>query len=101
LRQSVSLKNTLFPERAAPFNSEHSLALFVRLTKRPRTRQPRLKQPASRVVPKRLCFCFSNAERKAKVESDVLLAERCFIAALRNRKFFSFEELNQAIVKAL
>src|SRR5215469_8420465 len=34
LRQSVSLKNTLFPERAAPFNSEHSLALFVRLTKR-------------------------------------------------------------------
>lgn len=34
---------------------------------------------------------------KAKVESGVLLAERWIIAALRNRKFFSIEELNQAI----
>ncbi len=34
---------------------------------------------------------------KAKVESRVQLAERWIIAALRNRKFFSIEELNQAI----
>src|ERR1700745_4031349 len=34
---------------------------------------------------------------KAKVESGVLLAERWIIAALRNRKFFSIEELNCAI----
>lgn len=34
---------------------------------------------------------------KAKVESGVLLAERWIIAALRHRKFFSIEELNQAI----
>ena len=34
---------------------------------------------------------------KAKAESGVLLAERWIIAALRNRKFFSIEELNQAI----
>ena len=34
---------------------------------------------------------------KAKVESGVQLAERWIIAALRNRKFFSIEELNQAI----
>ena len=34
---------------------------------------------------------------KAKVESGVLLAERWIIAALRHRKFFSLEELNQAI----
>jgi hypothetical protein len=34
---------------------------------------------------------------KAKVESGVLLVERWIIAALRNRKFFSIEELNQAI----
>lgn len=34
---------------------------------------------------------------KAKVESGVQLAERWIIAALRNRKFFSLEELNQAI----
>ncbi|MBV8843498.1 MAG: IS21 family transposase [Bryobacterales bacterium] len=34
---------------------------------------------------------------KAKVESGVPLAERWIIAALRNRKFFSIEELNQAI----
>ena len=34
---------------------------------------------------------------KAKVEFGVLLVERWIIAALRNRKFFSIEELNQAI----
>jgi hypothetical protein len=34
---------------------------------------------------------------KGKVESGVLLAERWIIAALRHRKFFSIEELNQAI----
>ena len=34
---------------------------------------------------------------KAKVESGVLLVERWIIAALRNQKFFSIEELNQAI----
>jgi hypothetical protein len=34
---------------------------------------------------------------KAKVESNVLLAERWIMAALRYRKFFSIEELNQAI----
>jgi transposase len=34
---------------------------------------------------------------KAKVESGVLLVERWIIAALRNRKFFSIEELNRAI----
>jgi hypothetical protein len=35
--------------------------------------------------------------RCATVESGVLLVERSIIAALRNRKFFSIEELNQAI----
>jgi transposase len=34
---------------------------------------------------------------KAKVESGVQLAERWIIASIRNRKFFSIEELNQAI----
>src|SRR5205823_595619 len=34
---------------------------------------------------------------KAKVESGVLLVERWIIAALRNRRFFSVEHLNQAI----
>ena len=34
---------------------------------------------------------------KAKVETGVQLAERWIIAALRHRKFFSIEELNQAI----
>jgi hypothetical protein len=33
---------------------------------------------------------------KAKVESGVLLAQRWIIAALRHRKLFSIEELNQA-----
>ena len=34
---------------------------------------------------------------KAKVESGVQLAERWIIAALRHRRFFSIEDLNQAI----
>jgi transposase len=34
---------------------------------------------------------------KAKVDSGVLLVQRWIIAALRNQKFFSIEELNQAI----
>jgi hypothetical protein len=34
---------------------------------------------------------------KAKVESGVLLVERWIIAALRHRRFFSIEELNQAV----
>lgn len=38
---------------------------------------------------------------KAKVESGVLLAERWIIAVLRHRKFFSIEELNQAIRELL
>ncbi len=38
-----------------------------------------------------------TAQAKAKVESGVQLAERWIIAALRHRKFFSIEELNQAI----
>jgi transposase len=35
---------------------------------------------------------------KAKVETSVLVVERWIIAALRNRVFFSLEELNQAIL---
>lgn len=38
---------------------------------------------------------------KAKVESAVLLAERWILAALRNRTFFSLEELNEAISELL
>ena len=34
---------------------------------------------------------------KAKVESGVLVVERWIMAALRNRRFFAIEELNQAI----
>jgi transposase len=34
---------------------------------------------------------------KAKVESGVQIVERWIVAALRNRKFFSLQELNQAI----
>ena len=45
------------------------------------------------VIPARPC----KPRDKAKVESRVQLAERWMIAALRNRKFFSIEELNQAI----
>ena len=38
---------------------------------------------------------------KAKVESAVLIAERWILAPLRNRKFFSIAELNQAISQKL
>jgi len=38
---------------------------------------------------------------KAKVENGVLLVERWIIAALRNHRFFSIEELNQAIRELL
>lgn len=38
---------------------------------------------------------------KAKVESAVLLAERWILAALRNRTFFSLEEVNEAISELL
>lgn len=38
---------------------------------------------------------------KAKVENAVLVVERWILAALRNRKFFSLEELNQAIKELL
>ncbi len=38
---------------------------------------------------------------KAKVESGVLLVERWIMAALRNRRFFSVEELNQGIRELL
>lgn len=36
---------------------------------------------------------------KAKVEAGVLLVERWILAALRNRTFFSLEELNEAIAE--
>jgi transposase len=38
---------------------------------------------------------------KAKAEAGVLLVERWILAALRNRKFFSLDELNQAIEELL
>ena len=38
---------------------------------------------------------------KAKVESSVLIAERWILAALRNHRFFSLAELNQAIAEKL
>jgi transposase len=38
---------------------------------------------------------------KAKVESGVLVVERWIMAALRNRRFFEIEELNQAIRELL
>jgi transposase len=38
---------------------------------------------------------------KAKVESAVLIAERWILAALRNHRFFSLAELNQAIAQKL
>jgi transposase len=38
---------------------------------------------------------------KAKVENAVLVVERWILAALRNRTFFSLEELNRAIVELL
>jgi hypothetical protein len=38
---------------------------------------------------------------KAKVENAVQVAQRWIVAALRNRKFFSLEELNLAIRELL
>jgi transposase len=38
---------------------------------------------------------------KAKVEAGVLLAQRWILACLRNRRFFSLEELNDAIAELL
>jgi transposase len=38
---------------------------------------------------------------KAKVEAGVLLVERWILAALRNRTFFTIEELNEAIARLL
>jgi len=38
---------------------------------------------------------------KGKVENAVLVVERWILAALRNRTFFSLEELNQAIAEAI
>jgi transposase len=38
---------------------------------------------------------------KAKVENAVLVAQRWIMACLRNRKFFSLDELNQAIAELL
>jgi transposase len=42
-----------------------------------------------------------KAKDKAKVESAVLLAQRWILARLRNRSFFSLEELNAAILELL
>jgi transposase len=49
------------------------------------------------VIPTRV----RKPQDKAKVESAVLVAERWILAALRNRTFFSLEELNQAIEEKL
>ena len=38
---------------------------------------------------------------KAKVETGVQVVQRWIVAALRHRKFFSLEELNQAIRELL
>ena len=38
---------------------------------------------------------------KAKVEGGVLIAQRWILACLRNRKFFSLDELNEAIAELL
>ena len=49
------------------------------------------------VIPARV----RKARDKAKVESAVLIAERWILAALRNHRFFSLAELNQAITEKL
>jgi transposase len=49
------------------------------------------------VIPTRV----AKPKDKAKVESAVLIAERWILAALRNRTFFSLDELNQAIREKL
>lgn len=43
----------------------------------------------------------SKPRDKAKVEAGVLLVERWILAALRKRKFFSLQEVNQAIAELL
>lgn len=49
------------------------------------------------VIPTRI----AKPKDKAKVESAVLLAERWILAALRNHRFFSLTEVNQAITQKL
>ncbi|MCI0557992.1 MAG: IS21 family transposase [Nitrososphaera sp.] len=49
------------------------------------------------VIPARV----ARPKDKAKVEAGVLMSERWILAALRNRKFFSLEELNEAIDELL
>jgi transposase len=49
------------------------------------------------VIPARV----RKARDKAKVESAVLMGERWILAALRNHRFFSLEEANQAISEKL
>jgi len=49
------------------------------------------------VIPARV----RKARDKAKVESAVLIAERWILAALRNHRFFSLAEVNQAISEKL
>jgi transposase len=49
------------------------------------------------VIPARV----RKPQDKAKVESAVLVVERWILAVLRNRTFFSLEELNQAIAELL
>ena len=49
------------------------------------------------VIPARV----RKARDKAKVESAVLIGERWILAALRNHRFFSLEEANQAIRQKL
>jgi len=49
------------------------------------------------VIPARV----RKARDKAKVESAVLIGERWILAALRNHRFFSLEEANQAIREKL
>ena len=49
------------------------------------------------VIPARV----RKARDKAKVESAVLIAERWVLAALRNHRFFSLAEVNQAIAEKL
>ncbi|MFH0985142.1 MAG: IS21 family transposase [Candidatus Omnitrophota bacterium] len=49
------------------------------------------------VIPARV----RHPKDKAKVEAGVQMVERWILAALRNRKFFSLEELNEAIAELL
>ena len=49
------------------------------------------------VIPTRI----AKPKDKAKVESAILIAERWILAALRNHRFFSLAEMNQAITEKL